>query len=346
MILEETPNIYFKNKGLNYYYFSGTGYLGASSHPFFKDQLIKSVKKWGGSFGSSRLANIKLSIYKKGEDYLANLLQKEAALTISSGTLSGKLAINALKKNNDAFFHLPKTHPVILTSNSAPVFIDNKLNPLFFEKSLKNIVICTDAIPALETQAFSFDFISKIPKNKNITLLLDESHSLGVLGTNGGGISTYNLFSKNIEVVVISSLGKAYGICGGVIAGSKKFIENIKNDNLYIGSAGMSPAFLDCFISCKKFYKNQLKALQKNLLYIASKLHDDIKINFSKDYPIIYYDDINIGDYLQKKKIVITNFYYVQSHNNKSKINKIIINANHTHKELDILINVINNLTA
>jgi len=345
MQLNKTPQTTFNLDGVNYLYFSGTGYLGASSHPFFKKQLIESVKKWGGSYGSSRHANIKLDIYNKGEVHLAKLLQKEEALTISSGTLSGKLAINALEKYNDAFFYMTNTHPVIKSTNSKPVFVNDALNPLLLDSTFKNIVICADAIPTFKTEAFSFDFLKNIPDDKNVTLLLDESHSLGILGTDGGGISTCNLFSKNIEVVVISSLGKAYGICGGIIAGSKKFIENIKNDNLYIGSAGMSPAFLDCFISCEKFYKSQLKALQKNLLYVASKLHDDIKINFSKDYPVIYYDDINIGDYLQSKKIVITNFYYVQSLNNKSKINKIIINANHIHKELDILINAINNFS-
>ena len=344
MLLNKIPQNSFTLEGINYLFFSGTGYLGASSHPEFKNQLIKSVKKWGGSYGSSRHANIKLSIYNKGEAFLAKLLHKEAALTVSSGTLAGKLAINTLEKYNDAFFYMPNTHPVIKKTNCKPVFVNNNLNPLLIHNKFKNIVICADAIPILSTHPFCFDFIKKIPNNKHITLLLDESHSLGVLGIKGGGISTTTAFPKNVEIVVISSLGKAYGICGGVIASKKHFINKIENNSLFVGAAGMSPAFLDCFISSQDFYMKQLLKLKDNLNYLAKHLDSKLKITFSKNYPIIYFEEANIAVFLQKEKILITHFTYLQSCDIKNKISKVIINANHTYEELNILLRVLNKL--
>jgi 8-amino-7-oxononanoate synthase len=59
------------------------------------------------------------------------------------------------------------------------------------------------------------------------------------------------------------------------------------------------------------------------------------KINISKNYPVFFVDDENIADYLLSKKIVITSFYYPTS---TKKINRIVLNANHTKEQLDQLI--------
>ena len=79
-----------------YLYFGGTSYLGLPSNKKFIKIISKSLKKWGSSYGSSRNANIQLLAYYKAEQFLANFIKAEAALTISSGMLAGKIVIDVL----------------------------------------------------------------------------------------------------------------------------------------------------------------------------------------------------------------------------------------------------------
>lgn len=335
MQLFNSPNTTTIVNKKEHLYFSGTSYLGASAHPFFQQNLLESIKKWGISYGSSRAANLKLSVYKKAENYFAEFLQKEAAITISSGTLAGVFAIKTLEQYIDYFFYMPKTHPAILSKKADAVFINNNLNPLLLKKNIGHICILADAIATLENLTFSFDFLNQIPTNTNITILIDESHSLGILGVHGAGISEQFSQIKNVEVIVVSSLGKAYGINGGLIAGSALFISKIQQDPLFIGSAGMSPAFLDCFMQSQKFYQGQLQKLKKNCRLAYKALGSFSEINISKNYPVFFVDNPKISDFLLSKQIVITSFYYATS---PKKINRIVLNANHSKLQIEELV--------
>ena len=317
-------------------YFSGTSYLGATTHPQFIKILKNSMDTWGSSYGSSRDANNTLSIYKKSETYLKQFLQQEDALTLSSGTLAGLLTITVLQHEIDSFFHLPKTHPSILAPNSKPLFIDDALNPLVQTTKNNRVVILCDAIPSLETTPYSFSFLDNISTAIHITLVVDESHSFGVLGKNGCGIAASIPKRKNLDIVVVGSLGKAFGLSGGLVAGSTSLINQIKKLALFKGAAGMNPAFLDCFLNAKSFYKNQKEKLDENSAYVFSKLGKHTSIKMNKTYPVLFYNDDAIFDYLLERKTIITSFLYPTT---GRKLNRIVLNANHTKKQLDLLIN-------
>ena len=335
MQLEKVPNTTASLNGKEYLYFSGTSYLGVAALPEFQELVFKAIKKWGVSYGSSRSANIKLSIYQKGETFLANFLQTESAVTLSSGTLAGQFAINTLDTLVDAFYFMPKTHPAILPKNALPVFNDSELHTSLKTLKNKKISIVLDGIAAFETTPFSFGFLKEIDASNTIYILADESHSLGVLGENGNGISNLIQKKAHIKVIITSSLGKAYGINGGVIAGDLCFINLIKKDNLFIGCAGMSPAFLEVFVNAEEIYKNQLLKLKSNMEYVYHQLKDNTAITIDKMYPVFFHSDEQIEQILLNKNILITSFYYATS---TKKFNRIVVNANHTKEQLDVLI--------
>jgi 7-keto-8-aminopelargonate synthetase-like enzyme len=338
MQLENQPNTTALLNGVEHLYFSGTSYLGVSTLPEFQEIIFKNIKKWGTSYGSSRNANIKLNVYKRGEDFLSDFLNSEDCTTVSSGTLAGKFAISTLDKIVDSFFYMPKTHPAILPKNAFPVFEESRLHSSLINKKKETICIVVDAIAALETRPFNFDFLNQISSEKKVFLLVDESHSLGVLGEKGNGISSEISNNNSIEIITVSSFTKALGINGGVISGSKNFINLIKENPIFVGSSGMNPAFLESFLDGQKLYENQLKKLQENCNYVYENLKQMDKVKISKNYPVFFVDDENITDYLLSKKIVITSFYYPTS---TKKINRIVLNANHTKEQLDQLIAVL-----
>lgn len=338
MQLQKAPNTTAIINNKEYLFFSGTSYLGVPLLSDFQELVTQSILKWGTSYGSSRSANLKLDVYQKGEQYLSSFLKAPDVVTVSSGTLASQFALKSLQTLVDAFYYMPKTHPSILPNDAIPVFENGNLNSKL--KKLENQTICivVDAIAALETNPFSFDFLSLISVSNTIYLLIDESHSLGVLGENGNGISSQIQTAENIKMITVSSLGKAFGVNGGVIAGTKDFINLVKNDSLFIGCAGMSPAFLESFVNAQELYKKQLEKLRKNCVYIYEKIHHLDTVRMSKNYPVFFFEDEKIADYLHQKNILITSFYYPAT---TKKINRVVLNANHSTKQLDVLISAI-----
>ncbi len=335
MQLSTTPNTTALLDNKEHLFFSGTSYLGVSMLPEFQEIVFDSIKKWGISYGSSPNANLKLEIYKKGETFIRNFLHTESALTVSSGTLASQLALNTLQDIADRFYAMPKIHPSILPNKATNVYENRHLNKELVSIENTNICIISDAIAALETTPYSFDFLTQIPKSNTVYLLIDESHSLGVLGKNGNGISQQISSQKNVKIIIVSSLGKAFGVNGGIIAGNTNFIKKVKEKPLFIGAAGMCPSFLETFINAQEIYQSQREKLQKVITYVYAKLATVKDIHITNNYPVFFLSDDKIADDLLKKNIVITSFFYPAT---PQKINRVVLNANHTKKQLDQLI--------
>ena len=322
----------------HYLYFGGTAYLGLPTNKDFQELVIKNIRNWGTTYGSSRSANIKLTAYENGESFLAKHIKAESAVTFSSGMLAGKLVIEELKKQTDSFFRFPNTHPAIQIKDSLPVFLNGNINPRLLDSKSEKITVLTDGVSGFQTKAIDLSILATIPNHKEITLLIDESHSFGILGENGCGIySEINLPIK--RKIMISSLGKAFGLNGGVIASDASFINQIKNLDTFISAAGMNPAFVQTLADAADLYKTQHQKLLENLTYIDQKLIKNTSIKFDKNYPLIYLENENLIDILKANKIIIANFKYQENANN---LNRIVITANHISEDLDKLIAILN----
>ncbi|MBE0424087.1 MAG: aminotransferase class I/II-fold pyridoxal phosphate-dependent enzyme [Lutibacter sp.] len=339
MIVDEFPDREIMVNGEKYLYFGGTSYLGMATNTEFQEIISESLKKWGSFYGSSRNANIKLAIYEKFENYFSCFLGAETALTVSSGTLAGKMVIDYLAKSKSTFFHYPKTHPAILAPNSLPLFIDNKLHPKLQDGVLEDIVITVDAILPLETAPVSFDFLNEISSQKKITLVLDESHSLGVIGKLGAGIYATIQSEKLHKKIMIASLGKALGLSGGIISSDKEFIEQIRAEPIFVSSSGANPAYLEAYMKGLHVYEKQRQLLTKNLNYLAKILVPKQAFQFNKAYPVIYSNSDEIYKALLKEKIVFARFKYPTYEN---YMNRIVITANHIRADLEKLASVLN----
>lgn len=331
MIVERFPDRTIQVEGKEYLYFGGTAYLGLPTNTDFQTILAQSLIKWGTFYGSSRNSNIKLSIFKRVEEFFAKQLGTESSVTTSSGTLAGRLILEKLSKSGNVFYHYPKTHPSILHDNSLPLFVNNKLHPNLQNDIQENIVITADAVLALEVKPTSFNFLYDISSKKRITLVVDESHSLGIVGENGEGIFKNIPNERLTRKIMISSLGKALGISGGIIASDKEFIDSIKKEELFISSSCANSAYLEAYLLSQDLIKTQQHKLKENLDYLFNDLNLKSSFTFNKHYPIIYCNEDNFYDTLFKNDIIITNFKYP---NYKGLMNRIVITANHTEDDL------------
>jgi 8-amino-7-oxononanoate synthase len=339
MQISEIPNRIFYKDGEEYLYFGGTNYLGVTTLPEFQNILTKSFQKWGTSYGSSRSANIQLDIYKTGEDFLALQIGTEAAVTISSGMLAGKLALEYLHNSTDLLFHFPNTHPALIHPFSKPLIQNGELNPLIFDNTISIIGIVADAIPSLTVTPNDLSILNKIPSSKKVTLLLDESHSFGILGNNGQGVLNEYDFPNIQHKISIASLGKAIGLSGGFIAGDFQFIDSLKKQPNFIGASGMNPAFLETFVNGQGIYEHQRKRLKENLNLVAKNLVSNSALTFDKNYPVIYFDQDELLQLLLKNNIIPTSFPYPTA---SGKLSRIVISAHHTTVDLTKMVEQLN----
>lgn len=332
MKVHQFPDRLITIYGKKHLYFGGTSYLGIATNKEFNKNLSEEIKKWGSFYGSSRNSNIQLSIYDEFEEYFSNIVGADSSVCVSSGTLAGKLVIDHLSFKENSFFHYPKTHPAILEKDSLPLFLNDELHPKILKS--KNIVITLDAVLAGEVTATKTDFLDKIPKKTHLTLIIDESHSLGILGNNGNGLFS-SINHENIDrKIMVSSLGKAIGLAGGIIASDKSFIDVIKQSSTFVSSSAMSPAYLAAFLKSEKIYKLQKEKLKTNLKFLAKNISVQ-NFKFHQEYPVIYSDNGDVFDSLLKHNIIITSFRYPTY---KKTMNRIVITANHTTNDLEKLL--------
>lgn len=338
MIVNQFPDRIIEIDQEQYLYFGGTAYLGLPTNKVFQELVVKNILKWGTTYGSSRAANIQLSAYNNGEKFLASHIGSEEAVTVSSGMLAGKLVIDFMKKQMDCFFHLNEIHNAITITESLPVFVNGNLNNRLLDSKPEKITILTDGVPSFQTKSVDFSFLKEIPNHKEITLIVDESHSFGILGKNGSGIYTTIDFPIKRKIMV-SSLGKAFGLTGGVIASDSDFISQIKEMETFTSAAGMNPAFVQTLSDAAEIYTEQHKKLLENLSYIDSILNQNDNIKFDKTYPLIYLLSQELVEKLKTEKIIIASFKYSKD---AEPLNRIVVTANHTKEDLDKLLTILN----
>ena len=330
MIVNEFPDRKIVVDGVEYLYFGGTNYLGMTTNPEFQTILFESIKKWGTSYGSSRNSNIKLSVYENAEKLLAQNLNTQAALTVSSGMLAGKLVVDYLSKATDAMFHFPDAHPALMHPASLPIFTGSQLNPKLLDKSIASITVVTDAVLAQCVEPIDLSLLLTISKEIKVNLVIDESNSFGILDDNW----QTPLQRENIRIIKVASLGKAIGISGGVIAGNQNFITEMGKQDCFIGAAEMNPAILETYLNAQEIYRLQKQKLQGNLKYFDTHFKKRALFRFHPSYPILYFEDDFVSKKLLENKIITTSFRYT---NASGKLNRIVLTANHTLADLEKL---------
>jgi 8-amino-7-oxononanoate synthase len=350
MIIDHLPSRTLQYQGEDYLFFSGTSYLGMGHQPVFQQYLMEGIARYGTIFSASRNNNLKLDIYDEAESFLAQWTGVETALTVTSGLLAGQLVVNTFQ--NHQFIYAPSVHPAIWAADFSKRQIF--ANSMAFENEIieiasntkSPIVICCNAIDPLSCEEYDFNWVFQLSENQDITLILDDSHGIGVTYTEGAGImrklTDLGLFQLKpyLKVIVIASMAKALGIPGGMILSDKKTIQTIQNNPLFVGASPIIPAYLYAFLKSQNVYSEARKRLLHNIAYFKKGcLKNNVPENFFRflpDYPVFNTNQSQLYTTLLKHKIVISNFAYPLP--SSPPITRIIMSALHTEWDIDTLI--------
>ncbi|NIJ56031.1 pyridoxal phosphate-dependent aminotransferase family protein [Dyadobacter arcticus] len=312
--------------GDEYLWFSGTDYLGMGNNDDFRRLLNEGVARYGTHFGSSRNNSLRLEIYEEAESLFASIANVSSALLVSSGMWAGQLVMKEIQKIigqafNDSKFqyhYAPGVHPAIWGDNYQPVrgtWVDWALETIKSVNESSDArahIICSDAVGSPWVQQFDFSLFYEIENHRNVWFIIDESHSLGLLGNSGHGIGEYFPAAVKAKTVFVSSLNKALGIPAGLIWGDSPITNQILKSPWFAGASPPAPAYVYAFNKLLQdcVYEKELQKLRNNLNYFSTQFPQADHFQTIKNYPVFCSQDFDLFDHLLKNMIMTSCFSY------------------------------------
>ncbi len=329
--------------GKTYLYFGGTSYLGLQYNTDFQEILIENIRKYGTNYGASRKSNVQFSIYEEAENYLAKITGAEAAVTLSSGYLAGQLVAGHFENPDYKLFYAPHTHSALYNSNIVEYSDYESLNLALRNHTETNSkvqpVVLLDAIEFSGLNYPDFTGLKTLPLDE-VILIADDSHGIGIIGEEGGGVYKYLKGLNPKELLVCFSLGKSLGISAGAILGTKKRIDELKNTVVFGGGSPASPANIATLLQSQAIFSQQRKKLQENILWFKTKCKNLDQFVQLKNHPVFSHKNTGLSLFMADNGIIATSFAYPQE--DSPVVNKIVISAGHTPVDIDKLATLIN----
>lgn len=226
-------------------------YLGLTSHPKVKLAAIEAIERYGSGCTGSRYLNGTLDIHEKLERRLAKFMKKESALVFSTGFQTNLGTISSLVHKGDFMITDRADHASIvdgcrLSFGKVLKFKHSDMADLERVLSLCDKeggkMIITDGVFSMEGDIANLPEMTKLAKKYDARILVDDAHSIGVLGENGRGTAEH--FGLDDEVdLVMGTFSKSFASIGGFIAGTEQAIHYIKHHaRALIFSASMPPS--------------------------------------------------------------------------------------------------------
>lgn len=341
-IIHQQPSKKIRLEEKDYHFFSGTSYLGMNQDNDFKQLLIEGIHQYGMSFGSSRNGNLQLAIYDEAENKMAAWVGAKKALTVSSGMLAGQLVATYLRTQQVTYFYAPQSHSanfhepnLQLPALSFQEWTKQIAGQVKEESATHSVIVC-NSTDGLRATAYDFDWMNNLPENQAITLIIDDSHGLGVTGKNGAGIFQNISVKPNIRFIVVSSLHKAMGIPGGVVFGDDSTIETLRHTAFFASCSPIAPAYLYAYVKADEIYQRNFEQLLSNIERFSSQLQSAQSLfSFQPAYPVFYTPHDGLYDYLFKNDIFIYSFAYPIKSGKPNT--RIVISAWHDNEQIDLL---------
>ena len=258
-------------------------YLGLTSNPEVVNAGIEGLKKYGSGCSGSRFLNGTLDIHQKLEEELKNFLHKEAVMTFSTGFQSNLGIISAIVGRSDYILCDKENHASIydgcrLSYGKMVRYEHSDMEDL--ERKLKEIpadagkLIVTDGIFSMSGEICKLPEIVALAKKYGARTMVDDAHSLGVIGKNGRGTAEYFGLEDEVDIYM-GTFSKSLASLGGYMASTQKVVDYVKHTSRpYIFSASITPASIQCA-------RKSLEIIQKE-----PERRDNLK---------------KLGDYMRKK---------------------------------------------
>jgi 8-amino-7-oxononanoate synthase len=303
--------------------FGSNSYLGLTNHPKVKEAAIAAIRKYGTGCAGSRFLNGTLDIHIKLEEKLASFVHKDGALCYSTGFQVNLGVVSLLAGRNDYLLLDELDHASIiegsrLSFSKVLKYAHNDMSALECklklceEGRIKMIVV--DGIFSMEGDIVKLPELVKLAKKYNASIMVDDAHSLGVLGKNGSGTASHFGLSDDVDLIM-GTFSKSFASLGGFIAADKEVINFIKhNSRTLIFSASMTPSSAAAVLASIEIMENEPERIKHlwDMTHYALKGFKDAGFEIGKSetpiIPLFIRDDIKA---LQLTRILLEDGVFV-----------------------------------
>ena len=337
--------------------FCANNYLGLSNHPRLINAAIETMKAHGFGMSSVRFICGTQDIHKELEASIADYFHTEDAILYGSCFDANGGLFEALLTDQDAIISDALNHASIIDGvrlckakryRYANANMEELEKCLIEAQAQRFRVIATDGVFSMDGNVAPVDKIVELAEKYDALVMVDESHSAGVVGPTGHGVAEqFDLYGK-IDIFT-GTLGKAFGgAMGGFTTGRKEIIDMLRQRSRpYLFSNSIAPGIVGASIEMFKMLKesNTLHdKLVENVNYFRDKMMAqgfDIKPTQSAICAVMLYDAKLSQDFaarMQEEGIYVTGFYYPVVPKGEARI-RVQLSAGHDREHLDKAIN-------
>ena len=233
--------------------FSSFDYLGLSHHPEVRRRAVEAIETYGTSAAATPLLYGETPLHRELESAIAELVGTESAIVFAGGHATNVGTVSHLMGAEDLIIHDEWSHDscvrgALLSGATRRSYRHNDLESLDglltqLRGSHRRALICAEGAYSQDGDLPDLPGLALLADKHDALLMVDEAHSIGVIGETGRGIGeAQNVCGTAIDLWM-GTLSKALGSLGGYIAGSREMVEYLRySAPLYLFSTGPSPA--------------------------------------------------------------------------------------------------------
>ncbi|MGY4538319.1 8-amino-7-oxononanoate synthase [Mucilaginibacter sp. UYNi724] len=267
--------------------FGSNSYLGLTNHPLIKEASKQAIDKYGTGCAGSRFLNGTLDIHIELEKRLAQYVGKEATVLFSTGYQVNLGVLSCITGRNDYLILDEYDHACIidgsrLSFSKVIKYAHNDMDDLarklsiLPEEAVK--VIAVDGIFSMEGDIVKLPQIVKLAEKFGANIMVDDAHSLGVIGHNGAGTASHFNVTDDVDLIM-GTFSKSLASLGGFIAADADTIDYIKHRaRSLMFSASMPPGSVASVIAALNIIESEPERMQKlwdNTNYAMKLLLDE-----------------------------------------------------------------------
>ncbi|WP_018613303.1 serine palmitoyltransferase [Segetibacter koreensis] len=267
--------------------FGSNSYMGLTNHPKIIEAAKKATDKYGTGCAGSRFLNGTLDIHIELEKKLASYVNKESALLFSTGFQVNLGVLSCVTGRNDYLILDEYDHASIidgtrLSFSRVIKYRHNDMDDL--EQKLSNLpesaikLIVVDGIFSMEGDIAKLPEIVNIADKFGANIMVDDAHSLGVIGEAGAGTASHFGLTDKVDLIG-GTFSKSLASLGGFVAGDEVIIDYLKHKaRSLIFSASMTPASAASVIAALDIIQTEperIEQLWANTRYAKQLLHEE-----------------------------------------------------------------------
>ncbi len=230
--------------------FCSNDYLGLANDPRVVAAFCAGAERYGAGAGASHLISGHNIAHQALEDELADFVGSPRALLFSTGYMANLGVVTALSDRHSMVFEDKLNHASLIDAarlTQAKVkrypHADMERLTTMLANSAVPSVIASDAVFSMDGDLAPLQRLLPLARAHKAWLLVDDAHGIGVLGPGGRGSLAHLDIATQAPVILMGTLGKAFGVFGAFVAGDEPLIETlIQHARTYIYTTALPPA--------------------------------------------------------------------------------------------------------